>query len=227
MSDNEVDEEVIDSNELIAEKNPMDPKITSIALVLLLLFSVIGGVIGSTFLAEEGPTGADGDDGTSGISGDTGEKGENGNSPLVIIENEVAGENCAAGGQVIRTGLDFNANSLLELDETSDTEYLCGVGYQQGFLINTLDEGSDYQLGSYDVFGNLIQVETDDGNENRIIEYIYDTQNRAISSTEDVNHDGVTDSETTYYYDENSILTHSLTAIVTDGAEPDLSLIHI
>ena len=221
MADSDAEEEVVESTELMTEKNSMNPKITSIVLVLVLLFSVIGGVIGSAFIAEEGSTGADGDDGTSGIAGDTGEKGENGNSPLVIIENEVAGENCAAGGQVIRTGLDSNANSILELDETSDTEYLCGVGYQQGFLINTLDGGSNFQLGSYDVFGNLIQVETDDGNENRIIEYIYDTQNRAISSTEDVNHDGVTDSETTYYYDANSVMTHSLTTIVTDGAEPD------
>ena len=234
-----VEQEINHSNGTFAMNNQTNLTSISILLISILLFSLLGGFAGSLIFEEKGPagdageTGADGQigaNGSLGFPGVPGEKGDVGNSPLVIVENENAGDNCAAGGQAITTGVDNNANSLLEFEEVSATTYLCGHGIQQGFLIDKLDGSIDYQMGSYDTFGNLIQVELGDGDNTRIIDYIFDTNNQLVSSTEDVNHDGTTDSKTVYYHDENSVMTHSLTTIVTTGAEPEYlngSLIYI
>ena len=239
MSEDEVEQEINHSNGTFAMNNQTNLTSISILLISILLFSLLGGFAGSLIFEEKGPagdageTGADGQlgaNGSLGFPGVPGEKGDVGNSPLVIVENENAGDNCAAGGQAITTGVDNNANSLLEFEEVSATTYLCGHGIQQGFLIDKLDGSIDYQMGSYDTFGNLIQVELGDGDNTRIIDYIFDTNNQLVSSTEDVNHDGTTDSKTVYYHDENSVMTHSLTTIVTTGAEPEYlngSLIYI
>ena len=230
MSEDEVAQEIKHSNGTFAMNNQTNLTSISILLISILLFSLLGGFAGSLIFEEKGPagdageTGADGQigaNGSLGFPGVPGEKGDVGNSPLVIVENENAGDNCAAGGQAITTGVDTNANSLLEFEEVSATTYLCGHGIQQGFLIDKLDGSIDYQMGSYDMFGNLIQVELGDGDNTRIIDYIFDTNNQLVSSAEDVNHDGTTDSETVYFHDENSVMTHSLTTILTNGAEPE------
>ena len=239
MSEDEVANEIKESNGTFAMNEQTNLTSISILLISILLFSLLGGFAGSLIFEEKGPagdageTGADGQigaNGSLGFPGVPGEKGDVGNSPLVIVENENAGDNCAAGGQATTTGVDTNANSLLEFEEVSDTTYLCGHGIQQGFLIDKLDGSINYRMGSYDTFGNLIQVEIGDGDNTRVIDYIFDTNNQLVSSSEDVNHDGTTDSETVYFHNENSVMTHSLTTIFTNGAEPEYlngSLIYI
>ena len=227
MSKDKVAQEIKHSNGTFAMNDQTNLTSISVLMISILLFSLLGGFAGSLIFEEKGPageTGADGqigNNGSLGLSGVPGETGDVGNSPLVIVDNENAGNNCAAGGQAITTGIDINANSLLEVEEVSATNYLCGLGFQQGFLIDKLDGSINYQMGSYDTFGNLIQVEIDDGDNTRIIHYTFDINNQLVSSTEDVNHDGTTDSETVYYHDENSVMTHSLTTIITNGAEPE------
>lgn len=57
-------------------------------------------------------------------SGGTGPAGA---ASLVGVANEPAGANCPLGGTVVTTGLDRNANALLDADEVASTRYLCSA----------------------------------------------------------------------------------------------------
>ena len=63
-----------------------------------------------------------GDDGTNGAPGVTGSAGLN---SLVALSPELAGFNCASGGVRIQTGLDSNANGVLDPSEVTQTQYVC------------------------------------------------------------------------------------------------------
>jgi hypothetical protein len=64
-------------------------------------------------------SGADGTDGTNGTNGATGL------NSLIAIVDEPAGAHCAAGGKKVTSGLDANANAVLDAGEVSSTEYVC------------------------------------------------------------------------------------------------------
>ncbi|MBU1237429.1 MAG: hypothetical protein KJ634_14525 [Gammaproteobacteria bacterium] len=51
--------------------------------------------------------------------------GDDGLSTLVLIRDEAAGANCAAGGNMIEAGQDANANGSLEATEVGSTAYIC------------------------------------------------------------------------------------------------------
>jgi hypothetical protein len=69
-----------------------------------------------TFYVCDGAAGADGTDGASGASG---------HDSLVLVSDEPAGANCAAGGKKIQTGLDANGNGTLDAGEVAATSYVC------------------------------------------------------------------------------------------------------
>ncbi len=69
--------------------------------------------------------GAPGADGSDGADGSNGTNGSDGLNALVNISDEVAGSNCAAGGKRIDSGLDANANGLLDSGEIASTDYIC------------------------------------------------------------------------------------------------------
>ena len=71
-----------------------------------------------------GTNGANGANGTNGANGANGAAGSNGLNTLLSIVSEPAGANCAYGGSKIATGLDANANNVLDAGEIS-TSYVC------------------------------------------------------------------------------------------------------
>jgi cysteine-rich repeat protein len=82
--------------------------------------SLPGGTTSAT-----GPTGATGPIGPAGPAGTTGPTGPAGLSSLIRVTPEVAGSNCAEGGVRLETGVDDNADDVLDTSETDDTVYVC------------------------------------------------------------------------------------------------------
>ncbi len=74
-----------------------------------------------------GPAGPQGPQGVPGPQGANGVAGANGLNALIKTNTEPAGANCANGGTKIETGLDANANGVLDAGEVngSQTKYVC------------------------------------------------------------------------------------------------------
>jgi len=70
-------------------------------------------------------SGIDGTAGGNGTNGVNGASGTHGLNTLVRIAPELAGANCVYGGSKVSTGLDSNANSVLDVGEVSATSYVC------------------------------------------------------------------------------------------------------
>ncbi len=66
-----------------------------------------------------------GTNGTNGTNGSNGTNGANGSNTLVSIVSEPTGSNCANGGSKVTSGLDSNANSILDAGEVTMTTYVC------------------------------------------------------------------------------------------------------
>ena len=68
--------------------------------------------------------------GATGVQGIQGIAGTNGLNALIKTTIEAAGSNCTNGGTKIETGLDANANGVLDVSEinTSQTQYVCNGG---------------------------------------------------------------------------------------------------
>lgn len=97
-----------------------------------------------------------------------GENGTDGHSALVAVTDEMAGANCAAGGERIDSGIDDDDSGTLEAPEVDDTDYVCdgtnGMNGTNGTsaLVATASEaaGSNCAAGGTKVtFG-----QDDDGN---------------------------------------------------------------
>lgn len=85
--------------------------------------SLPGGTPGPTGpIGAPGPTGPTGPTGAPGPTGPTGPAGL---SSLIRITPEAAGSHCAEGGVRIETGVDDNADAVLDTAETDDTVYVC------------------------------------------------------------------------------------------------------
>lgn len=63
--------------------------------------------------------------GATGSAGTNGTNGTNGLNTLVAIVSESAGANCASGGSKATSGLDTNANGILDAGEITSTTYVC------------------------------------------------------------------------------------------------------
>ena len=88
----------------------------------------VQGIQGATGL--QGPIGLTGPAGAIGPQGEQGVEGTNGLNALIKTTAEAAGTNCTNGGTKIETGLDANANGVLDVSEinTSQTTYVCNGG---------------------------------------------------------------------------------------------------
>jgi hypothetical protein len=88
----------------------------------------VQGIQGATGL--QGPIGLTGPAGAIGPQGEQGVEGTNGLNALIKTTAEAAGTNCTNGGTKIETGLDANANGVLDGGEVnvSQTNYVCNGG---------------------------------------------------------------------------------------------------
>ena len=80
------------------------------------------GEVGSTSYV---CAGSDGTNGVNGSNGANGSNGSNGLASLTAIVSEPIGANCSYGGKKVTSGLDANANNVLDAGEVSATDYLC------------------------------------------------------------------------------------------------------
>jgi len=96
----------------------------------------------------EGPQGPIGLTGTTGATGPQGVAGANGLNALIKTTTEPAGANCTNGGTKIETGLDVNANGILDAGEVnaSQTKYVCNGN-------NSLDDET-YGVQSINILNN-------------------------------------------------------------------------
>ena len=73
----------------------------------------------------KGTDGSDGTNGSDGQDGTSGTDGTDGTTSLVNYTFEPIGANCQASGSRVEVGLDLNKNNVLDLDEVTETSYLC------------------------------------------------------------------------------------------------------
>ena len=87
----------------------------------------------------QGPIGPAGPQGPQGVPG---LQGANGLNALIKTTTELAGANCTNGGTKIETGLDANANGVLEAGEVnaSQTKYVCDGLSSTNHFINSLPQ---------------------------------------------------------------------------------------
>ena len=80
-----------------------------------------------TLSGVQGPIGPAGPTGPQGPQGQPGVAGTNGLNALIKTTTEAAGANCTNGGTKIETGLDANANGVLDAGEVNagQTKYVC------------------------------------------------------------------------------------------------------
>lgn len=88
--------------------------------------------------------------------------GVDGRTSLVVASDEAAGQNCAAGGQRIDSGLDLDQSGILEATEITDTTYVCngvnGIDATQVLIsVQTEDPGDNCAAG-----GQKIEAGGDD-----------------------------------------------------------------
>ena len=61
----------------------------------------------------------------NGTAGTNGTSGSNGFNSLAAVVSEPAGTNCTSGGSKVTSGLDTNANAVLDSGEVTSTTYVC------------------------------------------------------------------------------------------------------
>ncbi len=74
---------------------------------------------------EPGAEGEPGGEGEPGAEGEPGEPGEDGSSVLLTVTSERPGDNCLSGGQRVQTGIDADADGVLDSGEVAATSYVC------------------------------------------------------------------------------------------------------
>lgn len=75
---------------------------------------------------DNGDNGTDGSNGINGSNGSNGTNGTNGNNALITqTPLPVGNENCLNGGVQIDSGIDTNADTVLDASEITSTQYVC------------------------------------------------------------------------------------------------------
>ena len=115
-----------------------------------------------------GAVGATGATGAQGVVGANGTNGTNGLNALIITTTEPAGANCTNGGTKIETGLDANANSVLDAGEVnaSQTQYLCNGG--GSINVSGSGQGFNSNHGLMNILSDTILV----ANQSKLVEVI-------------------------------------------------------
>ncbi len=122
-----------------------------------------------------GASGTNGSNGTNGNQGAAGTNGGAGLNSLIALAAEAAGANCSYGGSRLTSGLDANANNLLDSAEITATSYVCngppgpGITWidvsttsvqaesNKGYLANNIDQVT-ITLPVNPSFGDLVQI---------------------------------------------------------------------
>jgi hypothetical protein len=115
-----------------------------------------------------GAVGATGATGAQGVLGANGTNGTNGLNALIKTTTEPAGANCTNGGTKIETGLDANANSVLDASEVnaSQTQYLCNGG--GSINVSGSGQGFNSNHGLMNILSDTILV----ANQSKLVEVI-------------------------------------------------------
>lgn len=71
------------------------------------------------------PLAAEGAAGPAGEAGTTGPSGVDGFNSLISMDDELFGSNCSYGGIKVQVGRDLNRNGALELNEITNSKYVC------------------------------------------------------------------------------------------------------
>ncbi len=78
-----------------------------------------------------------------GCQGEDGEIGPSGLKSLIKTTNESSGTNCQLGGLKIDSGLDNNANGILDGDEITDTKYICSQPGKNSLITTEIESSGD------------------------------------------------------------------------------------
>ena len=128
-------------------------------------------------LAEQTSSGfvCNGSAGTNGVQGTNGTSGTAGRNSLIALGVEAAGANCGHGRSKLTSGLDANANNVLDGAEITTTSYVCdgapgpGITWvdatttslqaesNKGYLANNIDQVT-ITLPVNPSFGDLVQI---------------------------------------------------------------------
>lgn len=104
-------------------------------MILLSTLLGLGACTGAD--GADGAPGADGEPGATGSNGGDGSNGADGASSLLALTDEVPGENCAAGGTRIDSGIDDDRDGVLDAAEIDSTAYLCDGEAGAATLVTT------------------------------------------------------------------------------------------
>ena len=89
------------------------------------------------------------ENGTDGNDGTDGQDGEDGLCALVVVTEELPGDNCEFGGIKVQAGKDLNSNGVLDADEVMYTEYICNPGGCVETTNNVLIDFEDLNEGQF------------------------------------------------------------------------------
>jgi len=136
-----------------------------------LLRSLLFTALCSTFAACEGDDGQDGAPGAPGAPGADGSPGADGLTSLIRQTALAEGDdNCPAGGVRVDSGIDANADGVLDEGEVDATSFVCnGEDAESAVAFAELyEQGVDRYIGS---FSPMMSTVGDDG----ITEYVFGT----------------------------------------------------
>jgi hypothetical protein len=110
-----------------------------------------------------------------------GQPGNNGSKSLIKITPEPSGTNCSTGGYRLDSGLDLNANNILDSNEIQSTTYLCnGLNGAKSLMTVTAEsQGTNCPSGGYKLENGL------DINNNNILDATEITSTRFICNGSD------------------------------------------
>ncbi len=92
--------------------------------------------------------------GTNGANGTNGTNGTNGLTSLSMTVSEPAGANCTFGGLKLTSGLDINANNVLDASEITSTNYVCNGGTGSGMQWITVTSSSQLMTSNTGYLAN-------------------------------------------------------------------------
>ncbi len=98
--------------------------------------------------------------GQAGATGPTGPAGTSGLQALVSLVPEPPGTNCPTGGTAVKSGIDANANGILEASEVTATQYVCSSAnaFKTGWAASAPGFGSNYPFSGWVPAGRKVSL---------------------------------------------------------------------
>ena len=103
------------------------------------------------------------------------EKGTDGFNSLISFDQSAPVEICPYGGITVYTGLDRNGNNVLDIDEVTETTYVCNGGSGNSALIRTeiASKGENCPSGGYEIFTGIDLNGDGELNSNEVQDTVY------------------------------------------------------